>query len=396
MSNRILFFYPENPLEKNAGNKTRVLSLLHYFKSKDFFVEFVTIDGWGTFWENKTLEEFKTSGLINSLHVIKRKPLKKNLIHYFFTYKIFHLLFELRKASRNQISDPLTWYSRKCFFNYLNSKSNFDYILISYAYWAEFIENCPNLKGTKTIVDTHDLLTAQNKNKKGFQLGNTFEEEIRRLNLFDEIWAISPDEQYIFSQFCSNITRLVPPIFESPNIASHNSEKKDIDIIYVASDNPHNLKAAKWFFSQVYPLLNKDINITVIGKITQYIGETSNVTKVSFSESLESYYERSKIAICPMLSGTGVKIKVIEALSFGLPVVCNTRGIDGIPNKLNNGCLVSDDKEQFAKHIIKLLSNNEAYTKQQRLGLSIFNLFYSKESIYPILDKTFRINQQEK
>ncbi|WP_215224154.1 glycosyltransferase [Echinicola shivajiensis] len=394
MSSRILFFYPENPLEKNAGNKTRVLSLLHYLKSKDYEVEFVTIDGWGTFWEEKSLEEFKNSGLVNSLYVIKRKPRKKNLVTYFFTYKIFHLIFELRKAGRNSISDPLTWYSRKSFFDYLKSNNKFDYVLISYAYWAELIENCPNLEGAKTIVDTHDFLTAQNKNQKGFQLGKTFEEEIRRLNLFDEIWAISPDEQYVFSQFCSDKTRLVPPLFDNPNLGKGLTNQKNIDLIYVASDNPHNLKAANWFFNQVYPLLSKELNITVIGKIGRHIGEYTNVTKVSFAESLATYYKRSKIAICPMLSGTGVKIKVIEAFSFGLPVVCNTRGIDGIPNKFDNGCLVSDNKKQFAKHIMTLLTNNDAYIRQQKLGLSTFNSFYSKESIYPILDEAFGINQK--
>src|SRR5690606_21052871 len=127
-----------------------------------------------------------------------------------------------------------------------------------------------------------------------------------------------------------------------------------------------------------------------------YVKDYPNVHKIPFVRNLQDYYEVSKIALCPMLTGTGVKIKVVEALSHGLPVICTSRGVDGLPNKINNGCLVSDEPETFAKNIHYLLDHLEAYLQQSRMGEELFNNFFEKQIVYKKLDnifKTFPNNQ---
>jgi glycosyltransferase involved in cell wall biosynthesis len=104
---------------------------------------------------------------------------------------------------------------------------------------------------------------------------------------------------------------------------------------------------------------------------------------------LEPYYGNSKIAICPMLSGTGVKIKVVEALSFGLPVVCNFRGTDGLPNKTNNGCLVTDDPLEFAQNIKTLLSDESLYRQQNNYAKEVFNNNFKTDVVFGLLDEVF-------
>src|SRR3546814_6858906 len=83
--------------------------------------------------------------------------------------------------------------------------------------------------------------------------------------------------------------------------------------------------------------------------------------------------------MCPMLGGTGVKVKVVEALSYGLPVVCTRRGVDGLPNKSRNGCLVSDEASQFARNIISLLQDQTLYSEQSRLAAELFSSHFSTE-----------------
>ena len=157
--------------------------------------------------------------------------------------------------------------------------------------------------------------------------------------------------------------------------------------------NEHNIKSAQWFFEKVYPLLPLNISICVVGRICNYIGDYSNVTKIEFVEDLDTLYKQSKITICPMLSGTGVKIKVIESLSFGLPVVCNERGVDGLLNKNNNGCLVAEDENQFANNIIKLLKKEEFYNIIKSEAISFFDKNHSQSIVYQKLDKIFEIEK---
>ena len=93
-----------------------------------------------------------------------------------------------------------------------------------------------------------------------------------------------------------------------------------------------------------------------------------------------------KVVISPMLSGTGLKIKVVEALSHSIPVVCNTRGVDGLINKTENGCLVTDNAEQFAKNITKLIEDNQFYNDISHKANQFYKAYLSENAIYSKLD----------
>jgi glycosyltransferase involved in cell wall biosynthesis len=80
-----------------------------------------------------------------------------------------------------------------------------------------------------------------------------------------------------------------------------------------------------------------------------------------------------------MLEGTGIKIKVIEALSYGLPVVGTERAIDGFQSKLANGCLVDNNPEIFKDNIMSLLQNEVYYQNIQNQGKEYFKDNFSEE-----------------
>ncbi|MDE5448512.1 glycosyltransferase family 4 protein, partial [Elizabethkingia meningoseptica] len=104
---------------------------------------------------------------------------------------------------------------------------------------------------------------------------------------------------------------------------------------------------------------------------------------------LDDYYKSAKIAICPMLSGTGIKIKVLEALSYSLPVVTNRRGVDGLINKSLNGCLVSESGLEFADNIMKLLNDDKFYEEIKHYGKKYFLENHMINQEKKILDHTF-------
>lgn len=396
---KLLFFFPENPLEKNSGNKTRVLQLLRYFKIRNIEVDFVSVSPWTSIWSEKDAAALSRCGLASDTHVLVRKPSKKNLIRYFLSYKRHQLRYE-RKTDPGKSAIPVhSNYHIQTAFEQLLRSRHYDYILISYVYWHHLISNKELIAGSKTIIDTHDFITDQLLHTRpdgprgpGIP-GATFEDEIRRMSLFDEVWAISTEERYIFSQFCGDKVRLVPLMLDPPsaNVPDRAAPIK-FDLIYVASDNPHNTKAAKWFFDNVYPLLPEQIRLCVIGRINNHIDTYRNVTKIPFAEDLDKFYRQSAIAMCPMLGGTGVKVKVVEALSYRLPVVCTPRGVDGLPNKSRNGCLVSDEAGQFARNIIALLQDQTLYSEQSRLAAELFSSHFSTEKCHQTLDKAFDLD----
>ena len=381
---RLLYFYPENPLLKNQGNNARALALLEYFKSRAIEVDFVGV--YADNFQQEDISNLKNERYIKEGYLLKSLSRKKNQLRYFFMYSLPRKIFKkIKEFDRRR-------FGQEKLFEEIAMQKEYDFILISYAYWANLIDNIKEVKpNVKFVIDTHDFLTSQFQHTKDFQLGKYFETEIRLLNKFDEVLVISNEEKYVFSQFLdqpvSIVTHTLKTHFDASEIA------KKYDIVYVASNNEHNIKAAKWFFTEVYPKLDKNIQIVVVGRVVSFCPEGENITKIAFIEDLDSIYEVSKIAICPMLSGTGLKIKVVEALSYGLPVVCNERGIDGLLNKTNNGCLMTNDPSQFANYVTQLLQDKTFYEKHAQDSKSFFIANHSIEATYTELDHIFTVDQ---
>lgn len=379
---------PDNPLKKNAGNRTRALSMLSYFKSRNFEIDFISEYFTGK-WNEADIKAFEQAGLASNTYVIKKKPSKKNILYYLLFYKLPNFFYQNRAwFFPLQFPELVTLRFKRAFKKILKN-NDYDYIFINYASWATLVEDNSFTKKSIKVIDTHDFITAQLQKK--VNIGQSFKEEIRRISLFDIALAISVEEQYIFSQFCKNKVVLAPMMLDKPQNL-HASNEKSFDLIYVASDNVHNQKAVKWFFKDVYPLLPSSVQICVIGQINEHLSiKAPNIVSVNFAEDLSIYYQNAKVALCPMLTGTGTKIKVVEALSYGLPIVCNTRGIDGLINKTDNGCLVSDDPVEFGNNIMKLLTDESEYKKQAENAFAAFSINYEKERCYKNLDAVFEI-----
>ena len=377
---KILYFYPENPLLHTQGNNARAYKLLEYFKTRNIDVDFVGEET--KEFTNEDSKKLVKNGLVKRAFLLLLFRRSKNQLKYFFFKSLPRVINrELKDFDRVKPKQSIQ-------FKKIISENNYDYIIISYGYWHKLIDKIDK-KNAKLIIDTHDFLTSQFQNNKKFNLGRYFETEIKILNKFDEIFVISIDEKFTLSQFIKKPIHIIAHGLPAKNIIKN----KEIDVIYVASDNEHNVAAAKWFFEKVYPLLTKNIKITVVGKITKYINDYENVTKIGFINDLDDAYATSKIAICPMLSGTGLKIKVAEALSFGLPIVCNERGIDGLLNKTKNGCLVTNNEIEFANNITKLLENSDYYSEISNEAKTFFNETLNSDVVYKNLDAIFKTEQ---
>ncbi|MDM8176217.1 MULTISPECIES: glycosyltransferase [Olivibacter] len=378
--NRILYFFPHNLMNDNMGCIKRAWMLLEYFKERQFQVDLVYSDD---FWEGPEdevqLKELKDRGSFRNIIKLNKKPTVTDIR----TYLKFKLLRVFQRTNKISLPDFTTTYNRFQ-FEMLIKSTEYDYIIINYAYWANFVKKAKRWKGPRLIIDTHDFLTSQIQHNSQIDIGNTFKEEIERLQHFHEIWVVSVEEQYLFSQFCGNKVRLIPISF--PDNCQYNNRSIIYDLIYVASDNNHNIESAKWFFEKVFPLLSQGIKICVIGKIVDHIPIDCNIHKVRFAGELDSFYKESRLAICPMLSGTGVKVKVLEALSFGLPVVATPRGTDGLLNKVGNGCMVAETPREFAESIKSLIENRDMYVETREKAINFFRANYANQAFFELMD----------
>ncbi len=130
---------------------------------------------------------------------------------------------------------------------------------------------------------------------------------------------------------------------------------------------PPNREGAKWFVRSVWPLIKKDVpdaRLFLVGKdppedICRLACE--DITVTGTVESVDAYYESAKIIIIPLLSGGGVKVKLLEALGKGKLTVSTPKGVEGTDFADREHLLVESDPQAFAAACGALLLRPEQY-----------------------------------
>lgn len=144
------------------------------------------------------------------------------------------------------------------------------------------------------------------------------------------------------------------PFFENRLMNEYKGNSKNI-IFYGAMGREENWKSAIWFIENVFYKLNDQaINFLIIGgnpapQLQQYSSERIKV--LGFVEDVGPYFEDGLCLVAPLLLGAGIKIKVIEAMSAGIPVLTNEIGIEGIPAEKGRDYIHCQDPQDYIRAI---------------------------------------------
>ena len=203
--------------------------------------------------------------------------------------------------------------------------------------------------------------------------------------IFDKILFINQSELMNTPKIKGLKYNCIPPAWPFANLQSNHVENQNIDLLFLGGGNKPNLDGIDFFYNEVFfPYLrNKNIRLTVAGKVSNlWFVEDPMVKKLGFySGSIPELYGSSKIVIIPILEGTGISIKTIEAFAFGKAIVSTPSGTRGM-NITNNPLIIIDLKNNpkaFANAIIDLIENPNKRTVLGKKALNQFNKEHSLE-----------------
>ncbi|MBS0560121.1 MAG: glycosyltransferase [Proteobacteria bacterium] len=132
--------------------------------------------------------------------------------------------------------------------------------------------------------------------------------------------------------------------------------------------HPPNAEAASWFAAEVLPLIRArmpEARLAIVGsnpstKVRALAGEAVTIAANVSDEELAAWYARARVAVIPLTFGAGVKLKVVEALREGLPLVTTPVGAEGLPD-LAQTAAVRADAQGFADAACELLRDDAAW-----------------------------------
>lgn len=142
--------------------------------------------------------------------------------------------------------------------------------------------------------------------------------------------------------------------------------EENIDLVWVGgfSHSP-NREAILYFLEAIWPVLKDHGNIRVAivgGDVPEQIKKATrgdrNIEFLGYVDDPVPYIQRSKIFIVPILSGSGTRLKILEAMSVGKPVVTTTIGCEGIRGSDGVHFFVADTPKMFAERVILLLRDD--------------------------------------
>lgn len=209
----------------------------------------------------------------------------------------------------------------------------------------------------------------------------------------DHSLMISFEEMEFLKTYISQPLHYIPPYYFEVEAQVPSFEERSGIMFIGGFNHTPNQDAMRWFLNEVYePLHDKGIPFTIAGSnVPAFIIEYKRrykllqiVSDISV-ENLEKLYASVKVAIVPLRIGAGVKGKVIEAMSKGVPVAGSFLAFEGIPKEdgfVYKGCNTATELQQ---QILKIYTERDYWENLSVYGQSYVKKHFNKH----IMKRTF-------
>ena len=295
------------------------------------------------------------------------------------------------------------------------SNENHEYIWITELWQIEYVKFATKLVealkishvNTNLILDTVDFHYKEYQRRyemfgdsKDLKRANEFlgEEEMLYRNA-DTVVVVTEDEKNDIQNKIFGVRKIevVPTVHEISHVTNFYNNRKNICFVGNFGNN-HNVDAVRYFIDNIFHLILKDnpvIEFHIIGNLSErYKKEfnSHNVRVIGSLKDLHKALKSYKLFVCPMTYGAGMKGKIGEAISAGLPVVTTTIGAEGFPVKNGDECLIADLPEEFAEKCNQCLKDSVLWHELQMKSRLMMAENYSPSVIEKKLKNVFRHN----
>lgn len=153
-----------------------------------------------------------------------------------------------------------------------------------------------------------------------------------------------------------------------------------------------NFDGLRWFIENVYPHLSLDINIVIIGiglpdNFLKRISNLKNISYLGFVENPYKMIANSLFVVSPLFSGAGVKVKVVEALACGTPVIGSEIAFEGISSDYNSFML----KAETAQDYLRIIESENVRIDDRRLFKNQFIKNHENHSITSYINQHYNV-----
>lgn len=232
--------------------------------------------------------------------------------------------------------------------------------------------------------------------------------ELAALKAVDYVQVCTPANAQYLRQFVPSLNgRLDATLRAGIRLSSYpksTGTRREATLLFVGNfRHTPNREGLSWLLDHVMPAVlarRQDVVLRVVGAnvicmplpspLPAWLdlrGEVPSVTP---------HLEECTLFVCPVLTGSGVRVKLLEAYASGIPVVSTSIGAEGITGITEPVCAVADDPQGFAGEILSLLEHPERAEKLARAARSLVETHWDAEANTGRLEQRYRQFLREK
>jgi GT2 family glycosyltransferase len=245
----------------------------------------------------------------------------------------------------------------------------------------------------KTIFDTVDLHYVREQRRLALEVQRWKNLEFFLAEEADITLVVSPTEkQMLEDEEFSHKIAVVSNIHSLEPCTNGFDERQGLMFIGSFS-HPPNEEGIIWFIDYILPLIKKKIpgiHLTIVGnepteRLLALASESVTVT--GYVEDVSEHFNNSKVFVSPLLHGAGVKGKIGQSFSYGLPVVTTSIGAEGMQLTDGLNVLISDSETAFADNVIALYKEKFLWQKLSTNCRQVIREQFSTETIRTALEQ---------
>jgi succinoglycan biosynthesis protein ExoO len=228
-----------------------------------------------------------------------------------------------------------------------------------------------------TITIMHDLLSSRVSDDGIERIPTEIttlsaEDEYRLLAMADVVVAIQPEEGAQVRARLPAVEVLVAP--HAARCAREPQPGEDDALLFVGSNTASNLAGLEWFLDQCWPKVleaRPRAELVVAGSVNRaFLRGARGVRLVGVVSKLDRLYRSAGVVVAPLRTGSGLKIKLVEALGAGKAVVGTSISAQGVRETVDCAMVVRDEPAAFAAAVIELLGDRRRRTALGQAALT--------------------------
>ncbi|MEI9812821.1 MAG: glycosyltransferase [Acidobacteriota bacterium] len=144
----------------------------------------------------------------------------------------------------------------------------------------------------------------------------------------------------------------------------HTAGREPFTLLFLGSfRHLPNVEALQWFLKEVFPLVRAAeprAKLVIVGSDPpprHSLRDAEAIEMIGFVEDVREPLGKYSAFVCPILAGSGIRVKLLEAFAAGIPVVSTRIGAEGLAIRDGEICALADDSVLFAHHVVRLLQN---------------------------------------